>query len=61
MRLGLGLARVVGATLVVVDIREVLEVLALGHDLLGLIFIVPPVRLLPSRIDDEATVLVVAW
>ena len=51
----------VGATLVVVDIREVLEVLALGHDLLGLIFIVPPVRLLPSRIDDEATVLVVAW
>ena len=61
MRLGLGLARVVGATLVVVDVREVSEVLALGHDLFGLILVVPPVRLLPSRIDDEATVLVVAW
>ena len=50
----------VGATLVVVDVGEVLEVLALGHDLLALV-IVPPVRLLPSRSDDEAAVLVVAW
>ena len=50
----------VGATLVVVDIREVLEVLALGHDLRPLV-IVPPIRFLPSGIDDEARVLVVAW